>query len=101
VQSWYQGGVSIIDWTDGNDPKELAWFDRGPFGNAEPPSPLAGFWSSYFYNGYIYGSEIQRGFDVFKFTHRGVAGASAYKMGTLNVQTQYPQGKPGWGHGRD
>ena len=101
VQSWYQGGISIIDWTDGNNPKELAWFDRGPFANAEPPNPLAGFWSSYFYNGYIYGSEIQRGFDVFKFTDRAVAGSRAYKMDTLNVQTQYPQGKPGhrkgWG----
>ena len=95
VQSWYQGGVSIIDWTDGNDVEELAWFDRGPFATAEPPNPLAGFWSSYFYNGYIYGSEIQRGFDVFKFNHKAVAGSSAYKMGTLNVQTQEPQGKPG------
>jgi len=100
VQSWYQGGVSIIDWTDGNEPKELAWFDRGPFSPAEPPSPLAGFWSSYFYNGYIYGSEIQRGFDVLEFNHPSVAGSRAYKMGTLNVQTQYPHGQPGHRNGR-
>jgi hypothetical protein len=77
---------------------KLAWFDRGPFSNAEPPSPLAGFWSSYF--GYIYGSEIQRGFDVFRFTDPAVAGLRAYKMDTLNVQTQYPQGKPGHRNGR-
>ena len=94
VQSWYQGGISIIDWTDGRNPKELAWFDRGPF----VPQNLAGFWSSYFYNGYIYGSEIQRGWDVFEFDSSAVAGSRAYKSGTLNPQTQFPQGKPGWGN---
>jgi hypothetical protein len=93
VQSWYQGGVSIIDWTDGRHVKELAWFDRGPY----VPENLAGFWSSYFYNGYIYGSEIQRGWDVFKFNSPSVAGSDAYKSGTLNAQTQFPQGKPGRG----
>jgi len=93
IQSWYQGGVSIVDWTDGRKPKELAWFDRGPF----EPQNLAGFWSSYFYNGYIYGSEIQRGWDVFKFEHPAVAGSNAFKSGTLNAQTQFPQGKPGSG----
>ena len=66
IQSWYQGGVSVIDWTKPKKVKEIAWFDRGPYGTTEPPSPLAGFWSSYYYNGYIYGSEIQRGFDVFE-----------------------------------
>jgi hypothetical protein len=95
VQSWYQGGVSIIDWTDGSNVKELAWFDRGPYGPTLPP--LAGFWSSYFYNGYIYGSEIQRGWDVFKFNDSSVAGSRAYKSGTLNAQTQFPHGKPGNG----
>jgi hypothetical protein len=83
IQSWYQGGVSVIDWTDPKNIKEIAWFDRGPFSNAEPPSPLAGFWSSYYYNGYIYGSEIQRGFDVFK-----LDGFKSESPDTLNAQTQ-------------
>ena len=61
VQAWYQGGVSVIDWTDGKNVKELAWFDRGPYSDRVPPSPLAGSWSSYWYNGKIYSNEIQRG----------------------------------------
>jgi hypothetical protein len=98
VQSWYQGGLSVIDWTDGSNVKEIAWFDRGPWGETLPP--LAGYWSTYYYNGYIYGSEIQRGFSVYKLNDPVVAGASRYKSGTLNAQTQYPDSKPGWGHGR-
>jgi hypothetical protein len=81
VQSWYQGGVSIIDWTDPNNVRELAWFDRGPFD--ESRLVLGGFWSTYYYNGLIYGSEIQRGFDVFK-----LDGFSADTPDTLNAQTQ-------------
>jgi hypothetical protein len=49
---------------------------------------LGGFWSSYYYNGYIYGSEIQRGFDVLKLTGEGI-GADRNRVGTLNAQTQY------------
>ena len=88
VQSWYQGGISVIDWTNPKKIKELAWFDRGTFGTAEPPTAatLAGFWSSYFYNGYIYGSEIQRGFDVFKLD--GIKGSNKFHYDTLNAQTQ-------------
>jgi hypothetical protein len=100
VQSWYQGGLSVIDWTNGRNVKEIAWFDRGPY-PIPAPQVLAGYWSTYFYNGYIYGSEIQRGFDVFKLNHSSIAGSRAFKTRTLNAQTQYPQGKPGWGHGRD
>ena len=90
VQSWYQGGTSIIDWTDGNNIKELAWFDRGPWTSAERPNGgLAGFWSTYYYNGFIYGSEIQRGFDVFKATGSEFAEADRKKVRTLNAQTQF------------
>ena len=90
VQSWYQGGTSIIDWTDGNNIKELAWFDRGPWTSAERPNGgLAGFWSTYYYNGHIYGSEIQRGFDVFKATGSEFAGADRKRVRTLNAQTQF------------
>jgi hypothetical protein len=98
VQAWYQGGTSIIDWTDGNNVEELAWFDRGPI-DADT-LVLGGYWSTYFYNGYIYGSEIQRGFDVLKFNSSKIATSSAYKSGTVNAQTQYTLGKPGNGKGR-
>lgn len=84
IQSWYQGGVAVIDWTNPKKIKELAWFDRGPI--AEDRLVLGGFWSSYFYNGYIYGSEIQRGFDVFKLD--GVKGSDKFHYDTLNAQTQ-------------
>jgi hypothetical protein len=98
VQSWYQGGLSVIDWTDGSNPKEIAWYDRGPLSNDR--LILGGNWSTYFYKGHIFGSEIQRGFDVYKLDDPRVAGSSAYKTKTLNAQTQFPQGKPGWGDGR-
>ena len=97
VQSWYQGGLSVIDWTNGRNVKEIAWFDRGPWGTTLPP--LAGYWSTYYYNGYIYGSEIQRGFSVYKLNDPS-SPASRYKSGTLNAQTQFPDGKLGWGKGR-
>ena len=86
IQSWYQGGISVIDWTNPRKIKELAWFDRGPVDPAR--LVLGGFWSTYFYNGYIYGSEIQRGFDVFKFEHKRIKGADKFHYDTLNAQTQ-------------
>ena len=89
VQAWYQGGISVIDWTNGKKVKELAYFDRGPFAEAVPPGPLAGAWSSYWYNGKVYSNEIQRGFDVLELT----APARANTKGTLpylNAQTQEP-----------
>jgi hypothetical protein len=90
IQSWYQGGTSVIDWTDGNNIKELAWFDRGPWTSEErPQGGLAGFWSTYYYNGFIYGSEIQRGFDVFKAVGSEFAQADRSKVKTLNAQTQF------------
>ena len=65
VQAWYQGGVSVMDFTDAARIfVEIAYFDRGPLDGAK--SGLGGYWSAYWYNGYIYGSEIARGVDVFK-----------------------------------
>jgi hypothetical protein len=64
VQSWYQGGISIFDFTDPANPREIAFFDRGPYSTTE--SVLGGFWSSYWYNGHIYATEIARGLDVFR-----------------------------------
>lgn len=62
VQAWYQGGVSVIDFTDSSNPIEIAYFDRGPV--HEERLILGGYWSTYWYNGKIYGTEIARGLDV-------------------------------------
>ena len=66
VQAWYQGGISIMDFTDSNNPIEIGYFDRGPI--SEDSLGTGGFWSVYFYEGSIYGTEIVRGIDVFKLT---------------------------------
>ena len=62
VQAWYQGGASLVDFTDSANPVEIGYFDRGPI--SATALVLGGFWSTYWYNGAIYGSEIARGFDV-------------------------------------
>ncbi len=64
VQAWYQGGISIMDFTDSSNPIEIGYFDRGPI--SEDSLGTGGFWSVYFYEGAIYGTEIVRGLDVFK-----------------------------------
>ena len=66
VQGWYQGGVSVFDFTDAAKPVEIAFFDRGPVD--ETQLITAGYWSAYWYNGFIYGTEIARGIDVFRLT---------------------------------
>ena len=73
VQAWYQGGISVIDFTDTANPVEIAFLDRGPINSPFPiPDPtnpnrinLGGLWSTYWYNGFVYGTEIARGFDTF------------------------------------
>ena len=69
VQAWYQGGLSVFEWTDAKHPKEIAFFDRGPVDAAEMGN--GGYWSTYWYNGHIYGSEISRGLDVFELQPSG------------------------------
>ena len=64
VQAWYQGGISVMDFTDSSNPKEIGYFDRGPID--EENLITGGFWSVYFYKGKIYATEIVRGLDVFK-----------------------------------
>jgi hypothetical protein len=67
TQAWYQGGLSVLDFTDSANPTEIAFFDRGPVSATAPLlfDGLGGFWATYWYNGQIYGTEIARGFDVF------------------------------------
>ena len=62
VQAWYQGGISVIDFTDSANPIEIGYFDRGPI--HEEHLILGGYWSTYWYDGLIYGTEIARGLDV-------------------------------------
>ena len=62
AQAWYQGGVSVFDWTDPKHPTEIAYFDRGPVDTTRLSG--GGYWSTYWYNGYIVGSEIRRGLDI-------------------------------------
>ena len=92
VQAWYQGGVSIVDFTDAAQPFEIAYFDRGPI---DPKMlVLGGEWSAYWYNGNIYGSEIARGLDVFELTptkfltQNEIDAAKAVRVPDLNVQNQ-------------
>ena len=88
VQSWYQGGTSVIDFTDAANPVEIAHFDRGPI--SQEKLVLGGTWSSYFYNGFIYSNDIQEGLDVFRFSDRRAATADRTKLVRLNAQTQEP-----------
>jgi hypothetical protein len=92
VQGWYQGGVSVVDFTDAAHPFEIAYFDRGPI---DPNMlVLGGDWSAYWYNGYIYGSEIARGLDVFELTptkfltQNEIDAAKTVRVNELNVQNQ-------------
>src|SRR5206468_4696101 len=97
VQSWYQGGVSIFDWTDAAHPKEIAFFDRGPIDGTKPGD--AGTWSAYWYNGYIYSSEIARGLDVLELAPSGLISANeiaAAKLVHLDYFNAQDQPKVTW-----
>jgi hypothetical protein len=92
VQAWYQGGISVMDFTDPAHPFEIAYFDRGPL---DPNTlVLGGEWSAYWYNGFIYGSEIARGLDVFELTptrfltQNEIDAAKTVRVTELNVQNQ-------------
>ena len=92
VQGWYQGGISIFDWTDTSNPKEIAYFDRGPLDATRLIT--AGSWSVYWYNGLIVSSEIQRGLDIFELLPSGlisqneIDAAKTVKFDFLNAQEQ-------------
>ncbi|GAB3214157.1 LVIVD repeat-containing protein [Marinactinospora thermotolerans] len=93
VQSWYQGGVSIIDFNNPARAREIGYFDRGPL--SEQLS-MGGSWSAYYYNGYIYSSDIQKGLDVLKVEDRRLKQAEKVEYTEFNPQTQ-PHYKPGRG----
>jgi hypothetical protein len=85
VQAWYQGGISVMDFTDSRRPKEIAWFDRGPWSDE---LGIAGSWSAYYYNGYIYSSDIQLGLDVIDIRDRRTDKAKRIRLDELNAQSQ-------------
>jgi hypothetical protein len=92
VQGWYQGGISVFDFTDPAHPKEIAYFDRGPIDSTK--MVIGGYWGGYYYNGYIYGSEIARGLDVFRLTptadltQNEIDAAKLVRFDELNPQMQ-------------
>ena len=95
VQAWYQGGLSVIDFTDSTNPIEIAYFDRGPIDDTDLVT--GGYWSTYWYQGRIYGTEIIRGIDVFALTpseHLSANEIAAAEManqgGLFNPQQQFP-----------
>jgi hypothetical protein len=104
VQGWYQGGVDVIDFTDPNKPFEIGFFDRGP---ADEPSAegdttainrqrgtIGGSWGAYYWNGYIYSSEMARGLDILelvpsdKLSANEIAAAKLVRMNEYNPQSQ-------------
>ena len=92
VQAWYQGGISVFDFTDSSNPVEIAFFDRGPL---DPERVvMAGYWSAYWYRGFIYGTEIARGLDVLELlpseylTPNEIAAAALVAPDTFNAQQQ-------------
>jgi hypothetical protein len=92
AQGWYQGGVSVFDWTDVAHPTEIAFFDRGPMDSTKLVG--AGSWAAYWYNGYLFSSEIGRGLDVFALvpgpllTQNEIDAAQLVHVDYLNVQDQ-------------
>ena len=108
VQGWYQGGISVMEFTDADHPRELAYFDRGPI---DPPNPadtaaadpeeeimrntLGGSWGAYYWNGYIYSSELDRGFDVLELTSGDAFSKNELEAAKLVHMEQYnPQSQP-------
>jgi hypothetical protein len=103
AQGWYQGGVNVIDFTDPDHPKELAFYDRGPI-DAAPTAPegergtrgtIGGSWGAYWWNGLIYSSELDRGFDIYELTPSDQLSANEIAAAKLVHLVQYnPQSQP-------
>ncbi len=92
VQAWYQGGISVFDWTDAAHPKEIAFFDRGPVDSTKLAD--GGSWSAYWYNGVIVSSEIARGLDIVELRPSGfisqneIDAAKSVQLEYFNTQDQ-------------
>jgi hypothetical protein len=102
VQGWYQGGISLIDFTDPDHPFEIGYFDRGP---ADPPAApgdtakargtIGGSWGAYYWNGYVYSSELARGFDVLELLPSAQLSANELAAAKLVTMREYnPQSQP-------
>lgn len=94
AQAWYQGGLSVIDFTDSSNPVEIAYYDRGPINKDKLVT--GGYWSTYWYKGKVYGTEITRGLDVFSLlpseylSANEIAAAELAEQGdTFNPQQQF------------
>ena len=97
VQAWYQGGLSMIDFSDSANPVEIASYDRGPINTPSTTGVnLGGFWSTYWYNGNVFGTEIARGFDSFGLlpsevmSENEIAAAGEVQVEEFNAQHQTP-----------
>ena len=86
VQAWYQGGISVWDFTNSRRPVELAYWERGPISLTQPVG--GGSWSAYWYNGYIYSNDIAKGIDVLQLKDRRTDRARHYRTDVFNAQTQ-------------
>ncbi|MBW0118617.1 LVIVD repeat-containing protein [Pseudonocardia abyssalis] len=86
VQAWYQGGISVWDFTDSTNPVEIGFWERGPLSSTE--LTLGGSWSAYWYNGHVFSSDIQKGLDVLAVDDPAIAGAEDVVFDVFNPQTQ-------------
>ncbi len=97
AQGWYQGGISVFDWTDPAHPTEIAYFDRGPMDSTKLLG--AGSWAAYWYNGYIVSSELARGLDMFELVPSGFMSENeldAAKLGHLDYFNPQDQARMVW-----
>jgi len=103
VQGWYQGGVDVMDFTDADHPTEIAFFDRGPIDEPADTSKasersrytIGGSWGAYYWNGYIYSSELDRGFDILELTPSAQLSANEIAAAKLSTLKEYnPQSQP-------
>jgi hypothetical protein len=93
VQGWYQGGVDVFDFTDADSPVEIAHFDRGPVNDTA--LVVGGSWGAYWYNGYIYSSELSRGFDILELTPSEYLSQNEIDAAKLVRWNEYnPQSQP-------
>jgi hypothetical protein len=103
VQGWYQGGVDVMDFTDADHPTEIAYFDRGPIdepndttnANNRSRYTIGGSWGAYYWNGYVYSSELDRGFDIYELTPSPQLSANELAAAKLVTLKEYnPQSQP-------